>query len=167
MNAMSQSHPVEREASGLELATLVKTIRKGRGGRVDIRTRKGRHFMQNAMYLLATLDHEIARTYSYEEHFNGPYSRDLNDDLKGISSTDLRTAVLDDQILSKYPQLAEALHRGERFVHALALVLAIRSINSLAGKGEIQEVVEEVSPCLLYTSPSPRDGLLSRMPSSA
>ena len=25
----------------------------------------------------------------------------------------------------------------------------------------------EYSPCLLYTSPSPRDGLLSRMPSSA
>ena len=24
-----------------------------------------------------------------------------------------------------------------------------------------------VKPCLLYTSPSPRDGLLSRMPSSA
>ena len=26
---------------------------------------------------------------------------------------------------------------------------------------------EKVWPCLLYTSPSPRDGLLSRMPSSA
>ena len=26
---------------------------------------------------------------------------------------------------------------------------------------------EEVTACLLYTSPSPRDGLLSRMPSSA
>ena len=26
---------------------------------------------------------------------------------------------------------------------------------------------EEDSACLLYTSPSPRDGLLSRMPSSA
>ena len=25
----------------------------------------------------------------------------------------------------------------------------------------------EIEPCLLYTSPSPRDGLLSRMPSSA
>ena len=25
----------------------------------------------------------------------------------------------------------------------------------------------EIKPCLLYTSPSPRDGLLSRMPSSA
>ena len=27
--------------------------------------------------------------------------------------------------------------------------------------------VLKVRPCLLYTSPSPRDGLLSRMPSSA
>ena len=27
--------------------------------------------------------------------------------------------------------------------------------------------VEQSGPCLLYTSPSPRDGLLSRMPSSA
>ena len=26
---------------------------------------------------------------------------------------------------------------------------------------------EQVDSCLLYTSPSPRDGLLSRMPSSA
>ena len=29
------------------------------------------------------------------------------------------------------------------------------------------EVVVKVHSCLLYTSPSPRDGLLSRMPSSA
>ena len=29
------------------------------------------------------------------------------------------------------------------------------------------EVRELLSDCLLYTSPSPRDGLLSRMPSSA
>ena len=29
------------------------------------------------------------------------------------------------------------------------------------------ELVEKFSTCLLYTSPSPRDGLLSRMPSSA
>ena len=28
-------------------------------------------------------------------------------------------------------------------------------------------VIEEYGACLLYTSPSPRDGLLSRMPSSA
>ena len=29
------------------------------------------------------------------------------------------------------------------------------------------EIDERVGGCLLYTSPSPRDGLLSRMPSSA
>ena len=29
------------------------------------------------------------------------------------------------------------------------------------------EIVGLLGPCLLYTSPSPRDGLLSRMPSSA
>ena len=28
-------------------------------------------------------------------------------------------------------------------------------------------LLEAYNPCLLYTSPSPRDGLLSRMPSSA
>ena len=40
------------------------------------------------------------------------------------------------------------------------------------GVREISESMGAVSPgasycCLLYTSPSPRDGLLSRMPSSA
>ena len=28
-------------------------------------------------------------------------------------------------------------------------------------------LIEQLTGCLLYTSPSPRDGLLSRMPSSA
>ena len=34
--------------------------------------------------------------------------------------------------------------------------------------GEVAELMEDLAiACLLYTSPSPRDGLLSRMPSSA
>ena len=37
---------------------------------------------------------------------------------------------------------------------------------SAIANGEI-ELVQENCNCLLYTSPSPRDGLLSRMPSSA
>ena len=28
-------------------------------------------------------------------------------------------------------------------------------------------LIKDITDCLLYTSPSPRDGLLSRMPSSA
>ena len=37
------------------------------------------------------------------------------------------------------------------------------------GQGEVNYWYDDepISPCLLYTSPSPRDGLLSRMPSSA
>ena len=34
-------------------------------------------------------------------------------------------------------------------------------------EGAIEAASGEVESCLLYTSPSPRDGLLSRMPSSA
>ena len=33
--------------------------------------------------------------------------------------------------------------------------------------GIVEDVGREATLCLLYTSPSPRDGLLSRMPSSA
>ena len=42
-------------------------------------------------------------------------------------------------------------------------------IGVIEGCAEITNVRENtwINPCLLYTSPSPRDGLLSRMPSSA
>ena len=35
------------------------------------------------------------------------------------------------------------------------------------GRAMLKEGFKKISICLLYTSPSPRDGLLSRMPSSA
>ena len=41
------------------------------------------------------------------------------------------------------------------------------TFNSNEFKVEIPEFQGKLDPCLLYTSPSPRDGLLSRMPSSA
>ena len=40
-------------------------------------------------------------------------------------------------------------------------------IGRVAGAAEVLLVTEGLDSCLLYTSPSPRDGLLSRMPSSA
>ena len=48
----------------------------------------------------------------------------------------------------------------------------VRSICGYLIHGEtphetIAERVDDLFACLLYTSPSPRDGLLSRMPSSA
>ena len=50
-----------------------------------------------------------------------------------------------------------------RIIIAIVLILAVVYL--------LMEFVfphfAEYGPCLLYTSPSPRDGLLSRMPSSA
>src|SRR5664279_3380346 len=48
---------------------------------------------------------------------------------------------------------------------------AMRSIQRYRGEASfktwITSIAVHVAHCLLYTSPSPRDGLLSRMPSSA
>ena len=51
-------------------------------------------------------------------------------------------------------------------VHA-ETVEARRSAPVLSGPGESNRLVTRVKACLLYTSPSPRDATLSRMPSSA
>ena len=42
-----------------------------------------------------------------------------------------------------------------------------RAVDTTPAADGIIEAINRVQACLLYTSPSPRDGLLSRMPSSA
>ena len=53
----------------------------------------------------------------------------------------------------------------------LIICTAVTSVIAICflGRGwqEIEDSMIETNTCLLYTSPSPRDGLLSRMPSSA
>ena len=41
------------------------------------------------------------------------------------------------------------------------------TISTMSGYISSFEIIDQYKDCLLYTSPSPRDGLLSRMPSSA
>ena len=55
-----------------------------------------------------------------------------------------------------YPTLSVALGERTGVVGALSIEAAAKHLN-----------VRDIDGCLLYTSPSPRDGLLSRMPSSA
>ena len=43
----------------------------------------------------------------------------------------------------------------------------VKFINELQSKEAHETISKMINNCLLYTSPSPRDGLLSRMPSSA
>ena len=50
----------------------------------------------------------------------------------------------------------------------LGVVIATSlTVPTLANAEITQRDIENYGTCLLYTSPSPRDGLLSRMPSSA
>src|SRR5680860_591452 len=53
-----------------------------------------------------------------------------------------------------YPRSASAAGRASLAVEVRATALAINGVGHVRWRG----------PCLLYTSPSPRDGLLSRMP---
>ena len=53
----------------------------------------------------------------------------------------------------------------ENYPKVIRLCLGYLSGNEALAQDMTQEVFIKV--CLLYTSPSPRDGLLSRMPSSA
>src|SRR5665647_1752641 len=62
----------------------------------------------------------------------------------------------------EFTQLKPLKRRGNRRYYQHHEVLLIRRIREL-----LYEHGFTINGCLLYTSPSPRDGLLSRMPSSA
>ena len=68
-------------------------------------------------------------------------------------------------------QLAQRTSESTGQIHALIAKLqqtASTAVQTMeAGHRQAEEGVARVLDCLLYTSPSPRDGLLSRMPSSA
>ena len=55
--------------------------------------------------------------------------------------------------------VGEAISKGN--------VLEASTIAAIQAVKETPRIIPHCHPCLLYTSPSPRDGLLSRMPSSA
>ena len=47
------------------------------------------------------------------------------------------------------------------------IYVKLRFPDSVGGNAALRDTDNDGKACLLYTSPSPRDGLLSRMPSSA
>ena len=47
------------------------------------------------------------------------------------------------------------------------VLITDNSLSKMDGQQLIDTIADQFQSCLLYTSPSPRDGLLSRMPSSA
>ena len=82
-----------------------------------------------------------------------------NDYLTMLASLVLPAQILDYFLISGVEQTSEEIHihLDEKMHPELSHDVHFES------KG----FMEAVNVCLLYTSPSPRDGLLSRMPSSA
>ena len=72
-----------------------------------------------------------------------------------------------------YDSLIHLQHRGQ---DAAGITTYNKHMHKTKGVGLVRDIFTEkkikrlkgnIGICLLYTSPSPRDGLLSRMPSSA
>ena len=64
--------------------------------------------------------------------------------------------------LARLREKAKEITGSQSDYHSSYTELLTRRLN-----GEPLQYIEEYIPCLLYTSPSPRDATLSRMPSSA
>ena len=79
---------------------------------------------------------------------------------KGIEYVEVRC--MDNNPFEPLGISAETSHFLEAY-----LMTCLADENKFASKKEIVEIQTNWQNCLLYTSPSPRDGLLSRMPSSA
>ena len=73
---------------------------------------------------------------------------EISGNIATIGITDFAQSELGDIIFLEFPTLEENFNDGDVF----GTIEAVKTVSDI---------------CLLYTSPSPRDGLLSRMPSSA
>jgi hypothetical protein len=90
-----------------------------------------------------------------------------------------RTSILSLRTGTMYTKVSKKFEQDSSFeVHALTAIAGVRGTEFLTVVSENPgvtfyvltdtiTVINPAIPCLLYTSPSPRDGLLSRMPSSA
>ena len=70
----------------------------------------------------------------------------------------------------KFAALKGGEHTQEYIMQLIAKIMTDpQSMDKLASEAGVDDMIDiiRICVCLLYTSPSPRDGLLSRMPSSA
>ena len=88
---------------------------------------------------------------------------------KSSSEKDQTTTSNVDNNSAETKKLLIAIKKTQETVENLELALRVKEFekNISINLNELLRALNDGKPCLLYTSPSPRDGLLSRMPSSA
>ena len=98
------------------------------------------------------------------------------DDYKKMNCKSVRDVIAGGNKILKISSIIKYHPNGEN-IYRESLALEFSKIRKLTGVKNFFDadgleyisdyLLERYSDCLLYTSPSPRDGLLSRMPSSA
>ena len=76
----------------------------------------------------------------------------------------------DDAAMNLFPFMAVLICTVGALIMLLVMMVQQARVKAIAPSEEVlarQAEIERVKHCLLYTSPSPRDATLSRMPSSA
>ena len=91
---------------------------------------------------------------------------DENKDLDKKNTIDIVLKYIDEEY-NKYAKMGEVKQYIEPLKDAKIDLLSLKKQSSSEGGWENFKYGAYLYICLLYTSPSPRDGLLSRMPSSA
>ena len=108
-----------------------------------------------------------------QQHKNSYYLADFKLNPHVEATTDIKQAVIDAHIVFvavPSHSCRSVSQKISNVISAQTMVVSVTKGIESAGFKLMSQVLKEELPnnaCLLYTSPSPRDGLLSRMPSSA
>ena len=87
---------------------------------------------------------------------------------RGFNIDTLAVGPTDDPDISRVTLTVDgAVHPIDQVTKQLHKLVNVIKIRDMEPEGTVSREMALFKVCLLYTSPSPRDGLLSRMPSSA
>ena len=87
----------------------------------------------------------------------------------GTATVTINSGGLSDVVADTTPQLGGNLDLNGKFVNGTggANITGVVTATTFVGNGDFVNLDVDGETCLLYTSPSPRDWTISRMPSSA
>ena len=119
--------------------------------------------------MITALEEKVLRAHAEVENVRRTSQKEI---LKArVFSAELITK----DLLSPIDNLTRSLQHSEEEIPRSLIELVLKEISQALSNNNVEEIDplgDKFDPnfheaCLLYTSPSPRDGLLSRMPSSA
>ena len=96
-----------------------------------------------------------------------PSGENGEDDLDGVAGNDPTPVVIADLAIAKTITGEPVLRNDGIFVVTFEVEVENTGTVDLSDLSLLEDLSSQFGSCLLYTSPSPRDATLSRMPSSA